>query len=86
MADENRLQILAMLRKGERCVCEIWKALRLPQNLVSHHLRVLKDAGLIKAKKVGLNVHYSIDRPRAKTAVRMFNRLIYPPPSSKPLP
>ncbi|MCX6737477.1 MAG: metalloregulator ArsR/SmtB family transcription factor, partial [Candidatus Parcubacteria bacterium] len=43
VADENRLQILQMLQSGEKCVCEIWKHLGLSQNLISHHLKVLKD-------------------------------------------
>lgn len=41
LSDENRLHILCFLRKGEKCVCEIVGFLDLPQNLVSHHLKVL---------------------------------------------
>jgi ArsR family transcriptional regulator len=61
LADENRLAIVDFLKDGERCVCEIWKKLDLPQNLVSHHLNVLKKAGLVVSEKKGLNVHYSIN-------------------------
>lgn len=62
LADENRLAIMDILKSGDKCVCEIWKRLKLPQNLVSHHLNVLKKAGLVVSEKKGLNVHYSLNR------------------------
>ncbi|MDD4286846.1 MAG: metalloregulator ArsR/SmtB family transcription factor [Candidatus Peribacteraceae bacterium] len=61
VGDENRLRILCLLQEGERCVCEIWQHLDLPQNLTSHHLSVLKDRDLIRARKEGLKVFYSIN-------------------------
>ena len=62
IAEENRLRILCILSKyGEKCVCEIREYLDLPQNLTSHHLKVLKDFGLLKSRKEGLNVFYSIN-------------------------
>jgi ArsR family transcriptional regulator len=65
-SDEHRLAILYMLGKGEMCVCEIWPKLGIPQNLASHHLKILKDAGFIKSKKEGLRVYYSLDPVRLK--------------------
>jgi ArsR family transcriptional regulator, arsenate/arsenite/antimonite-responsive transcriptional repressor len=62
LSDENRLAIVSLLGGGEICVCEIWSALDLPQNLVSHHLAVLKRAGLVSSRKDGLKVFYAIDR------------------------
>jgi len=62
ISDSNRLQILCMLNKGERCVCEIWQYLDLPQNLISHHLKVLKDFNLVESKKDGTKVIYSINQ------------------------
>lgn len=60
VSDENRITILLFLKKGEKCVCEIWKELNLSQNLVSHHLKVLKDGGFIRSRKEGLKVFYSL--------------------------
>jgi len=60
VAEENRVRILCMLKDGPKCVCEIWPALGLPQNLTSHHLGVLKEAGLVKSKKQGLKVFYEL--------------------------
>lgn len=62
IAEENRLKILCMLSKEEMCVCEIWQYLDLSQNLVSHHLKILRDFKLIKSRKEGLKVYYSINQ------------------------
>lgn len=60
ISDENRLRILCLLNAGERCVCEIWPELDIPQNLASHHLKMLKTVGLITSRKDGLRVFYSV--------------------------
>jgi len=62
VAEENRLKILCSLKAGERCVCDIWQDLDIPQNLASHHLKVLKDAGLIDSRKDGLKMIYWIKK------------------------
>jgi len=62
MADENRLKILCLLKTGERCVCDIWQDLDIPQNLASHHLKILKNSGLINSHKMGLKVIYFINK------------------------
>ena len=62
ISEENRLKILCILQDNEKCVCEIWKLLSLPQNLVSHHLKVLKNFGLIASKKESLKVFYKINK------------------------
>jgi ArsR family transcriptional regulator len=59
MSDPTRLRILCLLRNEELCVCEILKSLELPQNLVSHHLRVLREAGLIDGARDGKFMRYS---------------------------
>jgi DNA-binding transcriptional ArsR family regulator len=66
ISDENRLNILRILRRGEMSVGEIWQYLNLPQNLVSHHLRVLKDFGLLDSQKDGLKVVYSLNDEKIK--------------------
>lgn len=65
-SDESRLAIMCMLNKGEMCVCEIWPKLGIPQNLASHHLKILKDAGFVKSRKDGLRVYYSVDSMKIK--------------------
>ncbi len=65
LANEKRLRILAALRGGELCVCELQAVLRAPQSTVATHLRTLRDAGLITDRKQGKWTYYRI----ADTAV-----------------
>ncbi|MCG6986977.1 MAG: metalloregulator ArsR/SmtB family transcription factor [Gemmatimonadetes bacterium] len=60
LADENRLRIVEALRDGERCVCELQADLGLGQSLLSHHLRTLRESGLVLDRKEGRWVHYSL--------------------------
>lgn len=53
MADPCRLKILSLLREGELCACEIEVGVDRPQSSTSHHLSILKEAGLIKERKEG---------------------------------
>lgn len=62
LADENRLRILVLLTQQEMCVCDIMAQLDLPQPLASHHLGVLRRAGLVRDRQEAQWVYYSIDR------------------------
>jgi len=61
LSDNTRLEIVDMLRDGERCVCELQDELRAAQSRLSFHLRVLKDAGLVTDRKEGRWVYYAVD-------------------------
>jgi ArsR family transcriptional regulator len=76
MSDGNRLRILCLLKGGERCVCEIWRLLSLAQNLTSHHLTTLKKAGLLRSRKDGLRVFYSINQPRLRRHITKLKSFI----------
>jgi len=60
LSDETRLEIMEMLRAGERCVCELAEELEAAQSRLSFHLRVLKDAGLVTDRKDGRWSYYAI--------------------------
>lgn len=75
-SEENRLKILCILRNGEKCVCDIWQCLKLSQNLVSHHLKVLKDFGLISFEKRGLKVFYKLNQKVVKKYLKELNKLL----------
>jgi ArsR family transcriptional regulator len=53
LGDETRLRIIASLQDQERCVCDLACHLGLPQPTLSHHLKVLRDAGLVIGEKSG---------------------------------
>jgi len=61
LSDETRVRIIKLLEHGELCVCDIGAALGMGQPKVSFHLGVLKNAGLLKDRKQGKWVHYSLD-------------------------
>jgi DNA-binding transcriptional ArsR family regulator len=63
LSDPVRLEILAFLRDGEKCVCEVVPHLNLIQPVVSRHLRILKDSGLVADRKDGNKRMYSITQP-----------------------
>jgi ArsR family transcriptional regulator len=60
LADPARLEILELLRQGEKCVCEIIPQVGLIQPVVSRHLLILKQAGLVKSRKSGNRRLYSV--------------------------
>ncbi len=64
-----RLRILAMLREGELCVCQVTAVLELAASTVSAHLAELKRAGLVLERKAGRWVFYSLSAEAATTAL-----------------
>jgi len=76
VAEPNRLKILCLLQKQEQCVCQIWQFLDLPQNLISHHLKVLKEFGLIGSKKEGTKVFYFLNKKAVKRYTKLLNKFL----------
>ncbi len=72
LSDDNRLRILTRLRKGEQCVCKLVDALDCAQPLLSHHLRVLKEAGLVRDRREGRWTYYAIN----EQTVQMIERFL----------
>jgi ArsR family transcriptional regulator len=68
LGDETRLRILDLLTEGERCVCDLQSDLQLGQSLLSFHLRVLREAGLVSDRRSGRWAFYSL-KPEALAPV-----------------
>lgn len=60
LADPNRLRLLSALANQELCVCDLAAGLKMGESAVSHQLRVLRTMRLVKYRKVGRNVYYSL--------------------------
>ena len=70
LGDVNRLEIVVYLTDGEKSVSDIVSHLGMTQSAVSHQLRILKDARILKATKIGKAVYYSINDHHVETIVR----------------
>jgi ArsR family transcriptional regulator len=67
LAEPTRLRLAALLaRNGETCVCELAEALGAPAFRVSRHLAIMKDRGLVEARRQGTWMHYRLASPRGK--------------------
>jgi len=70
LADPTRLRIVNLLARHEAlCVCELEAAFDLRQPTISHHLRILRDAGLVNVDRRGTWAYYSLVRPALKEVV-----------------
>ncbi|MHA1712683.1 MAG: ArsR/SmtB family transcription factor [Candidatus Ranarchaeia archaeon] len=72
MGNLYRFMILDALHKKDRCVCELEAILGKSQPTVSHHIKILESAGLIRGWKKGKFTHYSIVKPRIKVVLDLF--------------
>lgn len=70
LADENRLRVLMALGDGELCVCQIVAMLGLAPSTVSKHMYILRQAGLVEARKDGRWVYYRLAGAGADKAAR----------------
>ncbi len=69
LSDPTRLEIFDLLMQGVQCNCELGEKLGLPMNLISHHLRVLREAGLVDVERDPIDarwVYYSINQERLR--------------------
>lgn len=62
LGDENRIEILKLLKHGERCICTIIEDMNIGQSTLSHHMKILLDAKLVKSRKEGKWTHYSMNQ------------------------
>ena len=60
LSDETRLRLIALLSRGELCVCDLMAILDLPQSTVSRHLATLRHAGLVEDRRQGVWMYYRL--------------------------
>ena len=66
LGDENRILILELLQGGELCVADLLKSVHIVQSTLSHHLKILTEAGVIHCRKQGKWSYYSINNEMLK--------------------
>jgi DNA-binding transcriptional ArsR family regulator len=87
LSDPTRLALLTVLRDGERPVGDLVDTLGCPQPKVSRHLKVLKDARLVRDRRDGRNVYYALTAPRtwppdARTWIERLDAGLTPRPAA----
>jgi ArsR family transcriptional regulator, arsenate/arsenite/antimonite-responsive transcriptional repressor len=81
VADPTRRRIFLVLMRGETCNCELTDLLGLPQNLISHHLRALRQAGLVRCRRDARDarwIYYSVHRDELDALGSEFQALFSP--------
>src|SRR3954451_14111633 len=61
LSDETRLEIVRLLRNGEKCVCDLTDTLDAAQSRLSFHLKTLKDAGIVEDRREGRWIYYQLN-------------------------
>lgn len=75
LSDETRLQIIDRLSDGEQCVCDLTDLLETGQSRLSFHLKTLKDAGILKDRREGRWVYYSLNPEAVEGMAQFINGL-----------
>ena len=74
--DENRIRILLLLSSGEKCACKLLEAMDVSQPTLSHHMKILCDAGVVKGRKEGKWMHYSLSPEGGREAIACLESLM----------
>lgn len=69
--DSTRIRILFVLFEAEVCVCDLANALNMTQSAISHQLRILKANKLVKSRREGKSVFYSLSDDHVRTIIAM---------------
>lgn len=86
LAEPKRLLILHLLMEGVQCNCELGDALQMPPNLISHHLSVLRKAGLVDIERDAVDarwIYYSINQATLNELNELFG-VFFDPARIKP--
>lgn len=76
LADSTRLRLLNLMRGREVCVCYFVEILQQSQPKVSRHLAYLRNAGIVRARRDGRWMHYSIQRPEDAAAASILDTIL----------
>jgi ArsR family transcriptional regulator, arsenate/arsenite/antimonite-responsive transcriptional repressor len=79
LSEGMRLKVIHMLLKREMCVCEVMEELKLSQPAVSHHMKILKQAGLISDRREGKWIFYSLRKERFSVLEKLLRENLFEP-------
>jgi ArsR family transcriptional regulator len=76
--DETRLQVLELLRSGEKCACALLEKLDCGQSGLSYHMKILVESGIVESRTVGKWTYYRISEEGSVSAVALIKELAAP--------
>lgn len=76
LADENRIQIIRLLKEKELCAAELLQELKIVQSTLSHHMKILTESGIISVRRDGKWSRYSINGESAKQMISFLEKWI----------
>lgn len=78
LCDEKRLAILALLRSGEKCVCELSEQMKAGQSSLSYHMKILCESGIVKGRQDGKWTYYRINPQGSRNALVLLSQITTP--------
>ncbi|GAA0760826.1 metalloregulator ArsR/SmtB family transcription factor [Clostridium sartagoforme] len=76
LGEINRVKIIDMLSSGEKCACIILESFHFTQPTLSHHMKVLIDCGIVKCRKEGTWIYYSLDNEICNDLMKFLNIIL----------
>jgi ArsR family transcriptional regulator len=73
--DGTRLEVLELLRSGEKCACVLLERLSVGQSTLSHHMKILVESGAVSARREGKWIYYSINADGCERAAELLKTL-----------
>ena len=78
LCDEKRLEILALLRSGEKCACVLQENMDIGQSGLSYHMKILVDSGIVTSRQEGKWTHYRLSESGSEYAIKLLEELTTP--------
>lgn len=75
-ADDNRLQIIELLTKGEHCACDLLEELSIGQSTLSHHMKILMNCGIVSSRRSSKWTYYSINETGSQNAKDSLEKIL----------
>jgi ArsR family transcriptional regulator len=75
LCDETRLEIIELLKNGEKCACVLLKKVKIGQPTLSHHMKILVRSKFVSARKEGKWMYYSISQEGSEYAINLLKTL-----------
>jgi len=75
--DENRLRIIELLSKGEKCACTLLEEVTIAQSTLSHHMKILVDSTIVSSRKEGKWTYYRLNTQGSEEAKEILKNILF---------